>query len=359
MTKTKKIILKIFLGIVAIAGVVLIGAVGYIFYQMYDYFKEHIYMNPQERQEYIHRFDADRYFTDQKVVEFCNAIKDNDFQKTDELLKQGVDVNYQGEGGITPALWLLRKTDEGEQKKKGLKYLLEKGANPIILYHTKTRGDQTVLHTVAQHRDSDYLKMVLESGNLKKEDVDFELPNTAQPTAILLSVYSERFKNLKMLLDFEANKNYIVQADPDEPNLTNETALLNLWKYTYELLTRGSDYDYALNHGLRRAIEKGYDATWQIESRGVDYHLKSWQFLKDKGINLKLNLWPNQKYVVENGKYVLYVNESTTSDGKKIEGKEDKWIKYKDSSLYKNLSEENKKKIKQPPPVVRPLGEEK
>lgn len=323
----------------------MLSIAGYGFYQMFDYFKEHVYMNPQERQEYIHRFDADRYFSDAKVVEFCNAIKDNNFQKADELIKQGVDVNYQGEGGITPALWLIRKTDDGEQKKKALKYLLDKGANPIILYKTKTRGYQTVLHTVVQHKDSDYLKMVLESGNLKKEDINFELPDASHPVVTLRAIYSERFNNFVMLLDYGANKDYILQWDPEKPNLINETATLNLWKYTYELLKRGADYNYALKHGLKWSIEKSYDATWQVESRGVDFHLKSWQFLKNKGVNLKLNLSPNQKYIEEDVKYILYVNESINLQGDKVEGKEDKWIKYKDSSFYKNLSEEQRKKI--------------
>ena len=141
----------------------------------------------------------------------------------------------------------------------------------------------------------------------------------------------------------------------EHQTLLARSATANLWRYTYELLKRESDYEYAMERGLKRSIEKAYDATWQIESRGVDFHLKSWQFLKAKGIDLKLNLWPNQKYTEENGKYVLYINEGLDTKGNKIENKEDKWIKYKNSTLYKNLSEKQREKIKQEEQTVYEL----
>jgi hypothetical protein len=314
----------------------------------YKYFKENIYMTPQEREEYIHRFDANRYFPNSKVVAFCNAVKDNDFSKADELIKGGVDVNYQGEGGITPTLWLLRKTDEGENKKKGLKYLLKQGINPIILYNTKSRGYQTVLHTVAQHEDSDYLKMLLESGNLKKEDVDFELPaGTLLKTALTQAYSSGRFVNFKMLLDYGANKNYIIKDKVKNGSILNRAASSNLWQYAYELLKRGADYKYALEHGLKRSAEDSYSAIDWIKLDGEDYQFLSWQFLKEKGVNLKLNLWPNQKYIQENGKWILYINEGLDFEGNRLEGKKDEWIKYEESSIYKNLSDEDRERIKQ------------
>ena len=71
-----------------------------------------------------------------------------------------------------------------------------------------------------------------------------------------------------------------------------------------------------------------------LNYKGKDYRQKCVNFLRKKGIEVNPWMPKNEKYIKENGKDVLYVNEGINWLGERVPNKEDKWIKFEESSMY-------------------------
>ena len=288
-----------------------------------------------------HKYKAEFFFKDPKVVEFCKSIEKGDFQRADELLKEGVDINTVGKDGMTPFLWLVKHAimaSKPEAKKQAFQYFLKKRANPLKLYNIDHKEGQytTVLHYVSRLKDPWFLKELLESKLIKKEDIDFRLPGKGNVTAILLANANDRFTNFKMLLDYGADINWR-RSEKGDSLLWHCLASIH-WKYVYELLKRGVKFDIDKRDG-RSIIVRGMEdfnfwPSVSLNYKGKDYRQKCVNFLRKKGV--KVNPWmpKNEKYIKENGKDVLYVNEGINWLGERIPNKEDKWIKFEESSMY-------------------------
>jgi ankyrin repeat protein len=67
------------------------------------------------------------YFADRQVQQLCRAINTNNLDEMRRLIKQGVDVNMQGDGGITPLIWAFAKN-----KPEAFRLLLENKADPDL-----------------------------------------------------------------------------------------------------------------------------------------------------------------------------------------------------------------------------------
>ena len=296
---------------------------------------------PVETVDKPYFYRAEVFFEDPKVIDFCKSIEKGDFKKADELLKEGVDINTVGKDGMTPFLW---STDYAlfknrELEKQAFQYFLKKRANPLKIYNIDHKEGQytTVLHYVSRLEDPWFLKELLESKIIKKEDIDFRLPGKGNITAILLANANDRFTNFKMLLDYGADINWR-RSEEGDSLLWHCLASIH-WKYVYELLKRGVEFNaQKLWNGkpwiVGTAEGLNYWPSVSLNYRGKDYRQKCVNFLRKKGV--KVNPWmpKNEKYIKENGKDVLYVNEGINWLGEKIPNKEDKWIKFEESSMY-------------------------
>ena len=78
---------------------------------------------------------ADQIFDDAKILDFIWAIQNNDLKLMKELYESGINLNYRGKFGFTPLFFALRSNEEC------FRWLLEKGANPDVLYRINSEGD--------------------------------------------------------------------------------------------------------------------------------------------------------------------------------------------------------------------------
>ncbi len=315
---------------------------GYLLFFGYKLGKNilHNLNTPVETVDKPYSYRAEVFFEDPKVVDFCKNIEKGDFQKADELLKEGVNINTVGKDGMTPFLWsadyALFKTKELE--KQAFQYFLKKRANPLKIYNIDHKEGQyiTVLHYVSRLEDPWFLKELLGSKLIKKEDIDFRLPGKGNITAILLANANDRFTNFKMLLDYGADINWRRSEDGDSL-LWHCLASIH-WKYVYELLKRGVEFNIDKRDGksiIVRGMENfDYWPSVSLNYKGKDYRQKCVNFLRKKGIEVNPWMPKNEKYIKENGKDVLYVNEGINSLGERVSNKEDKWIKFEESSMY-------------------------
>ncbi len=287
---------------------------------------------------YMSKYSAKNYFTDKKVAALCNAAKKGDTKKIDKLLAEGVDINTVGKTGLNPLYWLLVMNKESKKKRIGFKHLLIRGANPLQVH---TKSGWNLIHVTAQYKNPDYLKMILKYGHIKRSDLDIEIPNDDFPVALLQAYATDRFENFKLLLDAGADMNW---RKVDEvgmvKSILRDCSLTGDWKFVYELLKRGVDYSKDLDF-VKNMIEIGtYSPATAIDWDGTDWRQKVVQFFREKGIEIRPGMSKSEKYVNENGEDVLYVNDGLTSDGKRIEGKPDKWVKFSESTFYKKATKD-------------------
>ena len=283
------------------------------------------------------KYSAKNYFTDEKVVALCNAAKKGDIKKIDKLLAEGVDINTVGKTGLNPLYWLMVMNKESKKRRIGFKYLLKKGANPLQVH---TKSGWNLIHTTAQYKNPDYLKMILKYGHIKRKDLDIEIPNDDFSVALLQAMATNRFENFKLLLDAGADMNWRkTNRVGMVKSVLRDCSLVGDWKFVYELLKRGADYSKDLEY-IRDSIESTYSPASSIDFRGTDWRQKVVQFFREKGIEMKPGMPKDEKYVNENGKEVLYVNDGLMPDGTRIEGKPDKWVKFSESTFYKKAGKD-------------------
>ena len=296
----------------------------------------------QDIQVRQHQYDPENLFSDQKVIKLCYALKAGDLNKADELLKEGVDINTVGKDGMTPFLWLFKFSGlyDEDIMKKSFQWLVEHKADPTVVYHWKGNAYYTVFHLSAENPDIFYLKTLLESGLIK--DIDMELPENANPTALLQANISDRFENFKMLLDYGADPNKIIKLGVDRATLNIAEGNMS-WRFAYELLKRGANFNTNMRDGKPEIVRVIEDVVFvpsvSLNYRGVDYRQKCVEFLEEHGVkNIHPDMPDDEKYVKENGKYQLYILEK---EGEKA----GQWVKFEESSKYETpLTEEERKK---------------
>ena len=296
----------------------------------------------QEWQEEREQYNPENLFSDQKVVELCYASKEGDLNKMDQLLKQGVDINAEGKDGMTPFLWLVEFSGlrNDDIMKKSFQWFVDHKADPVRVYHWNGNAYYTVFHTVAKSPDIFYLKTILESGLIK--DIDAELPENSHPTALLQAELSDQFENFKLLLDYG--------ADMDKKIGEFKRATINIvegnmsWQFAYELLKRGANFNTNMRDGQSEIVRVIEDIVFRpsvsLNFRGADYRQKCVEYLENHGVK-DIHPWmpEDEKYIKENGKYQLYINEKYywNEETKKMDqvSDEDRWVKFEDSYKYK------------------------
>ncbi len=330
--------------IIILIFILLSGVVSFGIYRFSQKFSKII----QENQIKQHQYDPENLFSDQKVIELCYALKAGDLNKADELLKQGVDINFKGKDGMTPFLWLFKFSGLRDENimKKSFQWLVKHKADPTVIYAAPlkegyhVRAHYTVFHIAAENSNIFYLKTLLKSGLIK--DIDLELPENANPTALLQADLSDRFENFKLLLDYGADPNKIIKLAVDRPTLNIVEGNMS-WRFAYELLKRGANFNTNMRDGKSEIVRVIEDIVFvpsvSLNYRGVDYRQKCVEFLENHGVkDIHPDMPDDEKYVKENGKYQLYILE-------KEGDKAGQWVKFEESSKYETpLTEEERKK---------------
>lgn len=164
-------------------------------------------------------------FTDPGARDLALAAARGETGHIDELLAQGVDINYAGQHGITPLRWAI-----AFENYRGYSYLLEKGADPN---RTVTDDWLSVMHKAARTLDARFLIKAIEKGG----DPNLVDPSS-KDTPIFDAVLDHGTERLQILLE--------AGADPNYQDIVGETVLfpaVRMGKYeaAYFLVKSGLD----------------------------------------------------------------------------------------------------------------------
>ena len=184
------------------------------------------------RQSYPYGKRPEFFFEDEKVLALCSAVLSEDVQQVSNVIADDVDLNLQGRDGITPLLWTL-----GTKNREMFELLLTSGADPNI----QTKRGASVMGYVAAMDEPSFLKTVLKHGG-NPNLVD---PETLRPP-LVEAIFHDRFENIKILLDHEADPNY---ATPMGHTVLMSAADLNRYDMAHYLLSNGADPSLATKNG--------------------------------------------------------------------------------------------------------------
>lgn len=163
------------------------------------------------------------FFKDEKVIEFIESILDHDFEKVENLVKDGLDINAIGKDGMTPLfLCFAGKNIEGFKK------LLELGANPNYV----VKDGPALLNLCISEENSRYLEELLKHGG----DPNKVFENHQHPLNDA-STSGKYIDNFILLLKYGADPNFSMDVI-DNPVI--EALRTRQYKYVQILLENGA-----------------------------------------------------------------------------------------------------------------------
>lgn len=158
------------------------------------------------------------------------AAASNDSAAVDDALRAGANLDFAGEHGISPLLWLLLKQEYG-----GFVLLLERGAAPNLVTVNSSSLPENVVHSAAMLEDSRYLRAALEHGGNPNLVLDSRRTGYAP---IHAAIRHRRPNNIKLLLSAGAD---IDHRDVGEGTPLLYAAAQGQWSIALLLLESGAD----------------------------------------------------------------------------------------------------------------------
>jgi len=193
-------------------------------------------------------WNAEKYFTDEKVIQLCKAIEKNDVAEMEKLIKAGANVNAIGMYGMTPLLWAFP-----DNKLERFECLLKHGADASVPFKGNFNVPQAfdfgcnVSHLSAASAFPNHFISVMKHGG--NPNLRYTWPfNIKYERNLFESVFSTYYPNSNKKERCDA----IVNAGASKELLANgaRTALRKTeWEIALMLLKAGADYktDYDSN----------------------------------------------------------------------------------------------------------------
>ncbi len=233
---------------------------------------------------------AEHWFSEKKDIEFCRAIEMNDTRKIGKMLKEGVDINKRGKGGVTFLVYAFFK-----QKKASFKYLIENGADYNVKINTTynpTLGGEIItdkyknnfFKMVVYDRDPFYLEMCLKNG---------ANPNYTEPAGIngeitvhiLNSAVMTGLTNVILLIEYGANPDGVGNGAPLEMAISSSD-----FDIAYYLLQKGANPDLE-KENIIYSITNFFIVRWKAKKESltsdiikqIEYRDKVIEMLEERG----------------------------------------------------------------------------
>lgn len=173
------------------------------------------------------------------MVQLLSAIQKGNESQARTLLADGLDLNIQGEEGITPLLWLIMEKD-----KPATQLALRLGASPNYV----AGMGASAVYITAGASSPDWLEMMLNAGG------DPDACDSNKVPALFAAIGEDRWDTIRLLVDRGANINL---KDGPGRNSALYAAYLNKYDIVYWLLGKGADY--------RQYDAVGSDLAWSVE----------------------------------------------------------------------------------------------
>lgn len=180
-------------------------------------------------------YNVGDFFKDPQVRKLAIAAARGDVKTMNELVKQGVDVNYIGEQDCTPLMWTVVLRNY-----KGMEALLQHGANPNFVEH----DGMSVMSLLGPGNYPALLELVLKHGgnpNIRDPSVDASGNNE---TVLNMAAEVGKIENIKLLLKYGAN---IEGKDGDGMTPLLYAVFCRQYKTAYFLLEQGANYKITAN----------------------------------------------------------------------------------------------------------------
>lgn len=230
---------------------------------------------------------AEDFFDDPKVIALCNAVEEKDMETFDKLLTEGVDVNTRGKGNMTPLFWSFP-----DHRDEYFKKLLEHGADPNVIIDDNfglpdvfSKGT-SLTYNVASSDRTELFKWIMEHGG----DPNQVNPGFDNVTPITAAVYGNRKDNIKILIQKNADLNYV--ADSLDSSAAMKCARQNSYELVLLMLESGAKYKLdrcgvGQNWNLVRILAERYDQWIANKSKiGEDYR-KVVDWIKKDGFDVE------------------------------------------------------------------------
>jgi len=153
-------------------------------------------------------WNAEDYFSDPQVINLCAAIRANDLDQIEQLVKAGANVNAKGKHNMTPLLWAFP-----DNKLPRFQKLLELGADPNVVIESdfnskgQIHAGHSVTHLAATTAFPGYFKQVMKHGG------DAHLldrkSNETLVHAIISSPAPNKKERIQLLLDKKVDLDHI------------------------------------------------------------------------------------------------------------------------------------------------------
>ena len=169
--------------------------------------------------------EPEEFFTQPDVVDLARAAGRGDVQTIDRLVEEGVDVNSQGDKGMTALMWALYRQDHA-----GFEALLKHGANPNL----HMVDGESVMSYAAAAPDVSFLRMTLEYGG----DPNLRNPkNRLKPTPLFNAAEQGNLAAAKILVEAGTD---IETQDVMGYDAASSAAGINQWHVALFLLEAGA-----------------------------------------------------------------------------------------------------------------------
>ncbi|MGL5813693.1 MAG: ankyrin repeat domain-containing protein [Aeromonas sp.] len=202
------------------------------------------------------------------VVSVLDAIQRGDEAAARRQIEQGVNLNIQGEEGITPLLWLVYETKDH----KAVKLALKVGADP----NYKNGFGENIVSSVAGSKFPELLDVVLDAGGDPNSLGENGVP------AIFNAIGEARWADIKLLVEHGADLNLV---DGPGRNSALYGAFINQYEVVYWLLQHGADFRQRSSVGADLAyIVDDSLSLMDKSSPQYPWAIKVKQFLIDNGV---------------------------------------------------------------------------
>jgi len=201
--------------------------------------------------------------SDKNGLALLNAIKNSNIDEVNRLLKKPyININVQGEYGITPLMEAVRKRrSEAKECVEIVKILLEKGANLDL----QDSYGSTALHYAVNMNKPEIVQMLLEKGanpNMQNKDGETALhrASVAQPEIVKMLLEKGANPNLQDKLGWAALYWAVRMANSEIVQMLLEKGanpnLKNIKGYTVFNVARGYYCDANIVQMLNDALKK-------------------------------------------------------------------------------------------------------